>query len=88
MRFSNDGITYSAWEAYNTTKAWTLESGAGVKTVYFKAKNEFGESGPVTDTIMPSSGIAVPGFPAPMLLIVAGIVTLTIARRKRRSIRV
>ena len=34
MRFSNDGSTWSGWEPYVTTKAWTLPSGDGNKTVY------------------------------------------------------
>ena len=36
MRFSNDGVTYTADEPYATTKAWTLASGDGVKTVYVR----------------------------------------------------
>ncbi len=39
MRFSNDGSTWSAWEAYQTDKAWTLAGGAGVKTVYAQIRN-------------------------------------------------
>ena len=34
MRFSADGITWSAWEPYATGKSWTLTSGSGSKTVY------------------------------------------------------
>ena len=34
MRFSSDGVNYTADEAYATTKSWTLTSGDGVKTVY------------------------------------------------------
>lgn len=34
MRFSNDNATWSAWETYLTTKAWTLTDGSGTKTVY------------------------------------------------------
>lgn len=33
MRFSNDGITWSAWEPYAPTKAWVLENVTGVQTV-------------------------------------------------------
>jgi hypothetical protein len=36
MRFSNDNVTYSADEPYATTKAWTLSTGDGVKTVYVR----------------------------------------------------
>jgi|GEM_PF-2063675 len=36
MKFSTDGTTYSAPEAYSTSKSYTLPSGDGVKTVYVK----------------------------------------------------
>ncbi len=34
MRFSNDGVNWSAPEAYASLTNWTLSSGGGVKTVY------------------------------------------------------
>ncbi len=48
--FSNNGTAYTGWEPYSTTKAWTLDNIAGVRTVYFKAKNDNGESAPVSNT--------------------------------------
>jgi len=36
MRFSNDGVTYSADEPYGTAKNWVLASGDGIKTVYVR----------------------------------------------------
>lgn len=39
MCFSNDGLTYSDFEPYTTTKAWTLTSGRGLKTVYAKFRD-------------------------------------------------
>ena len=37
MQFSNDNITWSAPEAYETTKSWTLASGGdGTRTVYVR----------------------------------------------------
>ncbi len=51
MRFSNNGTTYTVWEPYNTPRAWILDNVAGVRTVYFQARNEHGENGPATDTI-------------------------------------
>lgn len=39
MRFSNDGATWSAWEAYQPNAVWTLASGAGTKTVYAQIRN-------------------------------------------------
>jgi hypothetical protein len=39
MRFSDDGATWSDWEAYNTLKAWILSPGDGTKTVYAKFKD-------------------------------------------------
>jgi gliding motility-associated-like protein len=34
MRFSNDGSSWSAYEAFTTTKSWPLSAGDGLKTVY------------------------------------------------------
>jgi hypothetical protein len=34
MRFSNDKVEWSLWEAYMTTKIWSLSSPDGPKTVY------------------------------------------------------
>lgn len=39
MRFSNDGSTWSAWEAYSPNKTWTLSAGGGTKTVWAQIKN-------------------------------------------------
>ncbi len=53
MRFSNTGSSYSAAEAYATTKAWTLSMGAGTKTVYAQFKDAAGNwSSAYTDTIV------------------------------------
>ena len=54
MRFSNTGSSFSAAEAYATTKTWTLSSGAGTKTVYVQFKDAVGNwsSLPITDTIV------------------------------------
>jgi serine protease len=53
MRFSNDNSTWSAWESYNTSKAWTLTSGDGTKTVYVQFKDGLGLlSYPYSDTII------------------------------------
>ncbi|MDI6856686.1 MAG: Ig-like domain-containing protein, partial [Candidatus Thermoplasmatota archaeon] len=39
MCFSNDGIIYSSWEAYNATKVWILTAGDAPKTVYAQLRN-------------------------------------------------
>lgn len=53
MRFSNDGSTWSAWEAYATSRAWDLSSGDGTKTVYVQFRDRAGNVSPVaTDTIV------------------------------------
>lgn len=39
MRFSNNNVTWSAWETYATTKGWTLTPGNGVKTVYVQYRD-------------------------------------------------
>ncbi|MFH0826538.1 MAG: discoidin domain-containing protein [Candidatus Omnitrophota bacterium] len=53
MRFSNDNSTWSTAEAYAATKAWTLSSGNGTKTVYAKFKDVAGNwSSAVSDSII------------------------------------
>jgi len=53
MQFSNDDVTYSSPEAYATTKAWTLTTGDGTKTVYVKFKDTLGNwSSAYSDTIL------------------------------------
>lgn len=38
MSFSNDGNTWTSWEALASVKAWTLPSGDGQKTVFMKLR--------------------------------------------------
>lgn len=43
MCFSNDGSTWSTWEAYKTTKAWSLDAGSdGNRTVMVKYRDAGG----------------------------------------------
>jgi len=42
MRFSNDGVTFSDWETYQTSKSWTLSAGDGEKTVYGQYRDNAG----------------------------------------------
>jgi hypothetical protein len=53
MRFSNDNATYSAWEAYATSRAgWPLTTGDGTKTVWAQFKDAAGNlSATANDTI-------------------------------------
>ncbi|WP_164744463.1 S-layer homology domain-containing protein [Paenibacillus xylaniclasticus] len=51
MRFSNDGSTWSSWEAYGATKSWTLAAGDGTKTVSAQLKDAAGNARTVSDTI-------------------------------------
>ena|GEM_PF-922255 len=44
MHFSNDGMTWSGWEPYSATKAWTLSSGDGSKKVYAQYKDNAGNN--------------------------------------------
>ena len=53
MRFSNNGTSFSAAEAFAPTKTWTLSSGAGAKTVYAQFRDAAGNwSAAATDTIV------------------------------------
>lgn len=64
MSFSNDGIIWSAAEAYATTKTWTLNSGNGAQAVYVKYKDVAGNwtSAAITASIIFDS--TAPGKPS------------------------
>lgn len=42
MNFSNDGINWSSWEPFASTKQWTLSSGYGPKNVFVKYQSTMG----------------------------------------------
>jgi hypothetical protein len=51
-RYQNKNLTWSAWEAYGTSKAWTLPTGDGTKTVYIQVSDLAGNVTQVSDTII------------------------------------
>lgn len=70
----------ATWQTYDTAPSFTLSPGNGTKTVYFKVKNEAGESSVASDTITlnednagPEETIMLPGdVPLVMVWIPAG----------------
>ena len=64
MRFSNDGINWSAWAPFSNNTTWTLSQGNGTKTVYsqvlsgstvFAASDTIEVSGQVSNVIFSDS---------------------------------
>ncbi|MEJ2200496.1 MAG: hypothetical protein P8X63_05730, partial [Desulfuromonadaceae bacterium] len=52
MRFSSDNSTWNAWEPYAVSRAWSLASGDGTKTVYVQFQDVAGNiSESYSDTI-------------------------------------
>jgi hypothetical protein len=52
MRFSNNNVAWSGWEALSAAKNWTLAAGDGSKTVYMQFKDNVGNtSGSFSDTV-------------------------------------
>jgi hypothetical protein len=66
-RYSSDQVTWTEWESYNESKAYTLPSGDGPKTVYVQLKDAAGnESAAISATIMldtaaPSGTVTING---------------------------
>jgi putative cell wall-binding protein len=59
MRFSNDGVIWSEWVPFATTKTWLLSSGTGVKTVRAQFRDKlYNESIVVLDSIMVGTEVA------------------------------
>jgi len=50
---ASESLSFSdaGWQPYSTAPSFTLSEGYGMKTVYFKVRNAFGESSVVTDMI-------------------------------------
>lgn len=65
VRVSNDGVTWSPWQAYSTPKPWSLAEGDGAKTVYVKYSDWAGNTsdvytdGIVLDTQPPTGGVVI-----------------------------
>ena len=66
MQLSNDNIAWSTSEVFATSRAWTLTTGEGIKTVYVKFKDNAGEwsnvysDSIILDTIAPAVAITSP----------------------------
>lgn len=52
MRFSNDNVTWSDWEAYAISKTWTILTGDGVKGVTVQYKDNAGLISSYSDSII------------------------------------
>jgi putative cell wall-binding protein len=53
MRLSNDGVTWTGWIPYATSKTWVLSPGTGTKTVRAQFRDKLrNTSGTVTDSIV------------------------------------
>ncbi len=65
MKFSNDGNTWSAWEALAATKAWALPAGDGYKTVRAMFRDKAGNNSIIfsdyirLDTTAPTGSILI-----------------------------
>jgi|GEM_PF-2410040 len=61
MALGRDGLSYEAWEPFNSTRAWTLSGADGTKTVYVKVRDRVGNVGSagsdgiLLDTVRPVS---------------------------------
>jgi len=68
VRYSNDSVTWSAWEAFSSPKAWTLSAGDGAKTVYCQVRDAAGTvsstftDGIVLDTTAPVTNYVADGY--------------------------
>jgi hypothetical protein len=69
MSFSNDNASWSDWEPFAASKAWTLAEGAGgsagngFRTVWFRLRDAVGNpAGPVSDSIFLDTVGPVVGF--------------------------
>lgn len=70
MRFSNDRTTWSTWEPYATSKAWTLPGGDGTKTIYVQFRDKDRNiSVSAQDTIVLDTSVPVADMPTQRLIV-------------------
>ncbi len=62
MASESSSFSGAPWQTYSAAPSFTLSSGTGTKTVYFKVKNAVGESPGVSDTITLTERPAVASF--------------------------
>jgi hypothetical protein len=83
VRFSNDNITYTEWEAYAPAKSWTLELGNGAKTVYVQFQDFLGHVSTYSGTIE-----VIPEYPSILIFstfMLTILAVVTVWRRKRSA---
>jgi hypothetical protein len=62
MRLSNDGASWTAWEAFATTRTWALAAGTGTKTAYAQFRDLAGN---VSTTAQDAITVQSPPPPPP-----------------------
>jgi len=88
MAFSTDGVAWTDWESYNTSKSYTLSSIEGSKAVYFRVNDKAGNIAPyvfdsiILDTRPPTVTSIILSDPSPTK---AGTVTFTITFSENMS---
>jgi len=60
MAFSTDNVTWTPFEPYATTKAWTFDSALGTKTIYAQFQDNVGNVGPVCSASISLEASATP----------------------------
>ncbi len=77
QRFSNNGTSWSGWEAISFTKSWTLTAGAdGPRAVYYQVKDGVGNIQTAGDTITLSTAASEPESDPPTTPSSVGTVTI------------
>ncbi len=78
MRFSNNDSTWSSWQTYATTAAWTLSTGDGTKTVYVQFQDKAGNTttGNITASILLDTTAPIAGTCTPPASVTTSTVTV------------
>jgi hypothetical protein len=87
--FSNDGLEYTPWEPYNTSKAWSLSPGYGKKTIFLKIRDKAGNEATASVNIdyMPPSAPALleAGVATAAILVAAGTLAAILLHRRQKK---
>jgi ribosomal protein L40E len=78
MRFSDNNVTWSTWQPYETSVNWTLPEGDGQKTVYVQFKDNSGLISTTSSMINLVTQSSLWGIPLEYVLIVVVIVVAAV----------
>ncbi|MBC7219569.1 MAG: PGF-pre-PGF domain-containing protein, partial [Hadesarchaea archaeon] len=73
MQFSNDGVSWTEWEAFSTTRQYLLQPGIGTRTVYVRVRDNAGLVSAIASDSIELIAVKIKGAAATIASIPSGM---------------